>query len=238
MAQASSAQREPSMEEILASIRRIIEDGESGRKEVPAGEGKSAQIENFPMGMKQAGENTAIGKEAPASESKAPASALDRLRSSFLDEDLRADHDHPMEDDFVRKEDDLNEHVVPAAAVANDEGLEHGRAATPLRLQPVSTDLNSDKAGGHQIADAAPVSEWQPAAQPDHRPILSEQSGRKIAAAFGELTEALEESRRQSLDQIAEEMLRPMLQDWLDNHLPQLVERLVREEIERIARGV
>ncbi|MBZ9917266.1 DUF2497 domain-containing protein, partial [Mesorhizobium sp. BR1-1-7] len=29
----------------------------------------------------------------------------------------------------------------------------------------------------------------------------------------------------------------PMLQDWLDNNLPTLVERLVREEIERVARG-
>ncbi|TGV63965.1 DUF2497 domain-containing protein, partial [Mesorhizobium sp. M00.F.Ca.ET.149.01.1.1] len=36
---------------------------------------------------------------------------------------------------------------------------------------------------------------------------------------------------------MAEEMLRPMLQDWLDNNLPTLVERLVREEIERVARG-
>jgi hypothetical protein len=36
---------------------------------------------------------------------------------------------------------------------------------------------------------------------------------------------------------MAEDMLRPMLQDWLDNNLPTLVERLVREEIERVARG-
>jgi cell pole-organizing protein PopZ len=28
-----------------------------------------------------------------------------------------------------------------------------------------------------------------------------------------------------------------MLRDWLDSNLPALVERLVREEIERIARG-
>ncbi|TIT45435.1 MAG: DUF2497 domain-containing protein, partial [Mesorhizobium sp.] len=33
MATASSAQREPSMEEILASIRRIIEDSDNGRKQ-------------------------------------------------------------------------------------------------------------------------------------------------------------------------------------------------------------
>jgi len=51
------------------------------------------------------------------------------------------------------------------------------------------------------------------------------------------LTEALAASRRRSLDEVAEDVLRPMLQDWLDNNLPTLVERLVREEIERVARG-
>jgi len=42
---------------------------------------------------------------------------------------------------------------------------------------------------------------------------------------------------RRSFDDIATELLRPMLQDWLDNNLPTLVERLVREEIERVVRG-
>ena len=33
------------------------------------------------------------------------------------------------------------------------------------------------------------------------------------------------------------EMLRPMLKSWLDDNLPSLVERLVRAEIQRVARG-
>ena len=67
--------------------------------------------------------------------------------------------------------------------------------------------------------------------------LISERAGRQVAAAFGELSEAFAASRRRSFDEMAEEILRPMLQDWLDNNLPHLVERLVREEIERIARG-
>jgi cell pole-organizing protein PopZ len=58
-----------------------------------------------------------------------------------------------------------------------------------------------------------------------------------VAAAFEELSEAFAQSRRRSFDEIAEEMMRPMLQEWLDNNLPVLVERLVREEIDRVARG-
>lgn len=33
------------------------------------------------------------------------------------------------------------------------------------------------------------------------------------------------------------EMLRPMLKSWLDENLPSMVERLVRDEIERMRRG-
>jgi cell pole-organizing protein PopZ len=51
------------------------------------------------------------------------------------------------------------------------------------------------------------------------------------------LQDAFASSQRRSFDEIAEELMRPMLQDWLDNNLPVLVERLVREEIERVARG-
>ena len=63
-------------------------------------------------------------------------------------------------------------------------------------------------------------------------------AGRQVAAAFGELSEAFAARSKKTFDELAEEMMRPMLQEWLDNNLPMLVERLVREEIERVARGV
>ncbi len=66
-------------------------------------------------------------------------------------------------------------------------------------------------------------------------PILSERAGRQVAAAFDELSEAF--SHNKKFDEMAAEMMRPMLQDWLDNNLPTLVEKLVREEIDRVARG-
>ncbi|PZM11353.1 DUF2497 domain-containing protein [Rhizobium tubonense] len=67
--------------------------------------------------------------------------------------------------------------------------------------------------------------------------LLSEAAGEQIARSFSELAAAIDGGERRSLDEIAQDMLRPMLQDWLDDNLPTLVERLVREEIERVARG-
>ncbi len=66
--------------------------------------------------------------------------------------------------------------------------------------------------------------------------LLSPMTEEKVSRSFEELADALGGSKR-SLDEIAEEMLKPMLQEWLDDNLPTLVERLVREEIERVARG-
>jgi len=41
-----------------------------------------------------------------------------------------------------------------------------------------------------------------------------------------------------TLEQITRELLKPLLRSWLDAHLPALVERLVQEEVERLARGL
>jgi uncharacterized protein len=67
--------------------------------------------------------------------------------------------------------------------------------------------------------------------------LISAVTGQQVARSFEDLAQAVDGAQKRSLDEIAEEMLRPMLQDWLDNNLPSLVERLVREEIERVARG-
>lgn len=41
----------------------------------------------------------------------------------------------------------------------------------------------------------------------------------------------------ETLEDMMREMLRPMLRAWLDDNLPSMVERLVREQIELIKRG-
>jgi uncharacterized protein len=67
--------------------------------------------------------------------------------------------------------------------------------------------------------------------------LVSETPEKRVAAAFDDLNLAFMRSKQKPLEEVAETMLRPMLQDWLDNNLPTMVERLVREEIARIARG-
>ena len=67
--------------------------------------------------------------------------------------------------------------------------------------------------------------------------LISRESGERVAASFSELAAAIRDDHLRDSDVIVREVMRPMLQEWLDENLPRLVEQLVREEIERIARG-
>jgi cell pole-organizing protein PopZ len=59
-----------------------------------------------------------------------------------------------------------------------------------------------------------------------------------VSGAFGRLGAAVAAgSSPKTLEDIAKELLRPMLKVWLDDNLPPLVERLVQAEIERVSHG-
>ena len=69
--------------------------------------------------------------------------------------------------------------------------------------------------------------------------LLSEPVSSAVAASFARLSVAPlqeEHDAEPALDHALRETLRPMLQAWLDEHLPTLVERLVQDEIARVVR--
>lgn len=68
-------------------------------------------------------------------------------------------------------------------------------------------------------------------------PLLSEMAGVEISSSFQTLSQSVLEQNNAMIEAAIKEMLRPMLKQWLDDNLPPLVERLVRAEIERVARG-
>lgn len=65
--------------------------------------------------------------------------------------------------------------------------------------------------------------------------LVSPQAGQAVRQSFDALAQANKDSQLQvDVEAAAREMLRPMLQEWLDANLPSLVERLVQQEIARI----
>jgi uncharacterized protein len=82
--------------------------------------------------------------------------------------------------------------------------------------------------------------EAESAAEPPHRkeePLLSPEASEAAALSFGALSADLSVRSAELADAMVRETLRPMLKQWLDENLPAIVERLVRAEIERVARG-
>ena len=70
-------------------------------------------------------------------------------------------------------------------------------------------------------------------------PLTSEESSQAVSSAFNKLADTIvgrATGGDQSIEGLTRELLRPMLKTWLDDNLPDLVEKLVREEIERVAR--
>lgn len=231
MAQTGSAQREPSMEEILASIRRIIEDSDAVR--TPEDEGVPEHMEVAPPSAVSA---TLLHPTNDEPEVVAFRSGLEDLEPA--DQSQQPFQPSAVEQGASGANDAAGE---PAEELyrqpAEVQPLEPVTYASPLDEEAATTFTREDD----QRVQAAPAPQ---VTEPHHDlsedgklSLISEQAGRQVAAAFGELSEVFAASRRRSFDEMAEEMLRPMLQDWLDNNLPTLVEKLVREEIERVARG-
>ena len=240
MAQTSSAAREPSMEEILASIRRIIEDSDVSRHPMPAASafparGEAAKFRKpvtVPETQPEIADKPAPKADVfldepvlrgPISEAASPVTVADEIHEA--DEE---------EDDFVlnaQNDDHRSEVVEPAAEID----------VTPSLEAQIAVELGASQRDETHEPDveAEPVVEARPAdlKAPSTAHILSEGTERKVAAAFQDLNHAVHSEPRRSFDEIATDLLRPMLQDWLDNNLPPLVERLVREEIERVVRG-
>jgi len=67
--------------------------------------------------------------------------------------------------------------------------------------------------------------------------LLSEEADEAVSAAFEALSTSLALQSTELAENAAREILRPMLKAWLDENLPSMVERLVRAEIQRVARG-
>ena len=58
-----------------------------------------------------------------------------------------------------------------------------------------------------------------------------------VDMAFNSLAHTVLVQNSRTLEDLVREMLKPMLKAWLDDNLPNMVERLVRAEIERVSRG-
>ena len=147
------------------------------------------------------------------------------------------------------------------ASIRNIIADEPAKAAAPKGPQPAPTGApqivysknaaapHSDAPGLSDRPDAnTPTVVWRrpqaleaetaaDAGEPSSDPLLSPEANEAVALSFGALSADLEVRSAELADSMVRDMLRPMVKEWLDDNLPAMVERLVRDEIQRIARG-
>jgi cell pole-organizing protein PopZ len=229
------------MEEILASIRRIIADDEAKpaaaeKAASPPAAAKPAVMKDIPpSAIAPAPRPAAAPKPAPpAPPPPAPEPAVSNnqddidamlasLDAATPEADIRpAPQPEPEPDVFELTDEMALPEPAPAPA-----------AATFSKVEPQDDiEFTEARAARRQPAYEPPFESAAPA-----RPILSHSTVSAVESAFHSLANTVLSNNARTLEDLVKEMLRPMLKSWLDDNLPGLVERIVKAEIERVSRG-
>ncbi|MDE2362484.1 MAG: DUF2497 domain-containing protein [Hyphomicrobiales bacterium] len=225
---------EPSMEEILASIRKIIADDDALPLTRP-GEGRAPFItprpfETAPLAAVQEESAAAfdLGRDAPEASVPSP-SAVEPS-------------EHFVSAEPVAHVDDVDADLQSFAEIASNLSVRDLRPA--IAVEPAGHAERADAVVAMQPeVEAAPVAvatiEQHEGHEEgaDEQGILSPETDASVSSAFRALSASVQLTNAETIDRHVREMLRPMLKQWLDDNLPVMVERLVRAEIERVARG-
>jgi cell pole-organizing protein PopZ len=240
--------QEPSMEEILASIRRIIADDEAkpaaaekpAAPAAPAKPAAAAPAAKAPVMNDVPPSTIAPAKPAAAKAAPAPTPApppakpaaaaaansqddIDAMLAGLDEATSEAEIRPPQpEADVFELTDEM---AVPAAPP---------QQPAFQKVEP-DDDLEFSESGA-KAAFRQPAFEPPPFESPPPQ-ILSRSTVSAVESAFNSLANTVLSNNARTLEDLVKEMLRPMLKSWLDDNLPGLVERIVKAEIERVSRG-
>jgi hypothetical protein len=198
---------EPTMEEILASIRRIIAE-DDGPQTAPS---------RGPMVVPPAADKAASADSTEAMEGAALADAH-AIRVAGTEPATR--NFPPIPPNVVPPK---SAQVPPVQEAILDltERLDQDERPAPLKSGSSAEPLSAAETARRSAGFGASISALT-------RIASTGQSAREPELPLGNTGRTLEEMVR--------ELLRPHLKEWLDAHLPRLVERMVKDEINRLVR--
>ena len=209
------------MEEILASIRRIIADDDAAKSPPPPPEPpKAPPVAAAPL--RPVAPPPAF-VPVPVAEPSINETALDEMLAELNATPApAADPAEELASDVL----DLTEEMAAPA----------GPSASGFRTIDGQSDI---------VFEDSPPERF---AEPDDRPrlqfpergersLMSSVTSAAVDSAFNSLAHTVLVQNARTLEDLVKEMLQPLLKSWLDDNLPGLVERLVKAEIERVSRG-
>jgi cell pole-organizing protein PopZ len=210
MSQPAKAQ-EPSMEEILASIRRIIADDDT--KPAPP-----------PPPPAAAPKPAAMPPRTPVPPSPPPRAAAPPPEPPPVVQPEPPPEPEP--EDILDLTEQMAEPEHPSFQTI--DGQSDVIFADPQPEPPPPRMAEPPRA----YAPPPP-----PAPDTNERPLMSNSTSAAVDSAFNSLAQTVLVQNARTLEDLVREMLRPLLKSWLDDNLPGMVERIVKAEIERVSRG-
>lgn len=203
-------QSEPTMEEILASIRRIISEDEPKPGEAVA-DGKPAAAGSEPAAA------AAAATAAPGDAAEADDDELD------LTEAMQASPP-PQAPPPQTPSPQAPSPQAPAEALVQFASAASAAPRPEPRLppEPMAEPIAVIAAAGTRIVSERPAGD-------------STASFAQLASAVSQSRGVQLGLPSRTLEDLVKELLRPMLREWLDGNLPKLVERLIEKEIAKIS---
>jgi uncharacterized protein len=235
------------MEEILASIRRIIADDEA--KPPPADAAKPAPAAAAPAPKPLAMNDIPPSKASPPAAKPAPPPPPPPVAAESNNQDdidaLLAGLDGATDAPEMRAREPEPEPEADVLELTDEMAVE---VPEPTPAPPAPSFRRVEPRDDLEFAEAAPPPRPAPSPSyapvdfdapplPPQQPILAQTTVSAVESAFNSLAHTVLSSNARTLEDLVKEMLRPMLKSWLDDNLPGLVERIVKAEIERVSRG-
>lgn len=229
---------EPSMEEILASIRRIIADDDAPKPENAVEAPKPAAPR-----IVESSSPPSVASLAAGALPERPADALRGLND-----------DAPIASEPSA---DSSEQAVEDVFQLTESMATPGHETTPVfrtvdsrpdvffseeEIAPIPEPDEPQPIRPQFTQQPAPSAAYEPQAggifsDLTERSLISDATSSAVNSAFNSLAQTILVQNSRTLEDLVRDMLRPMLKGWLDDNLPGLVERIVRAEIERVSRG-
>ncbi len=248
---AEQAQKEPTMEEILSSIRKIIADDDAPVAGAAATETiTEEELDVFDDLDLATGGETA---EMPESEEDVLAAISQSMEEVSLELEAEAEVEAQPEPPVAEEtfEFAVEEDSFENFAEDDFEGVEDFAEVEAVEdaFEPVAEEP--------AVFEVEPEVEFTPEPQPEPvmaEPVMKEEvtmsakaaplaDAATVGAAAGALGKLLskvefgeEAGSANTIEGLVREMLRPMLKEWLDDNLPGIVEKHVEAEVQRIAR--
>ena len=237
---------EGSMEEILASIRRIIADDEAKPPPAEKAAGPVAVPEPpkpekpAPPPAKPAMADIPPSKIAPAAPVKAAPPAPAPPPPAPVVSNNQDDIDALLSGlDEATSPEEIRPPLPEAEVFELTDEMAMPSVAPPQpsfqRVEP-QDDIEFTESAASRAINRQPAYD-PPSFEAPSQAILSQSTVSAVESAFNTLAHTVLSNNARTLEDLVKEMLRPMLKSWLDDNLPGMVERIVKAEIERVSRG-